>query len=74
MLSREALRVFVEEGLPNKKKCKATYTGAEDAEMGTKKMKTCYYYYYLYYRHQFYFLGGLLLHASQYFAPTNLFL
>lgn len=34
VLSREALRLFVEEALPNPRKCKQDYTGAEDAEMG----------------------------------------
>lgn len=34
VLSREALRKFVEEGLPNPAKCKQDHTGAEDAEMG----------------------------------------
>uniref|UniRef100_A0A914VVJ1 Glycoprotein-N-acetylgalactosamine 3-beta-galactosyltransferase 1 n=1 Tax=Plectus sambesii TaxID=2011161 RepID=A0A914VVJ1_9BILA len=34
ILSREAVRRFVEEGLPNSALCKATDSGAEDAEMG----------------------------------------
>lgn len=34
VLSREALKRFVEESLPNPKKCKQDHTGAEDAEMG----------------------------------------
>lgn len=33
-LFSEALRRFVEDGLPNPKKCKEQGTGAEDAEMG----------------------------------------
>lgn len=34
VLSREALRKFVEEGLPNKKKCRQESNGSEDVEMG----------------------------------------
>lgn len=34
VLSREALKLFVEQALPNPKKCKESHTGAEDAEMG----------------------------------------
>ena len=34
VLSREALRIFVEQALTNDKKCKRDNTGAEDAEMG----------------------------------------
>uniref|UniRef100_A0A7E4VP58 Glycoprotein-N-acetylgalactosamine 3-beta-galactosyltransferase 1 n=1 Tax=Panagrellus redivivus TaxID=6233 RepID=A0A7E4VP58_PANRE len=34
VLSREAVKRFVEEGLPDPKKCKQAGTGAEDAEIG----------------------------------------
>uniref|UniRef100_A0A6A7G1M1 Glycoprotein-N-acetylgalactosamine 3-beta-galactosyltransferase 1 n=1 Tax=Hirondellea gigas TaxID=1518452 RepID=A0A6A7G1M1_9CRUS len=34
VLSREAVRLLVEEGLPNKKKCRGDSFGAEDVEMG----------------------------------------
>lgn len=34
VLSREAVKIFVEQSLPNDKKCKKQNTGAEDAEMG----------------------------------------
>ncbi|KAI6190269.1 N-acetylgalactosaminide beta-1,3-galactosyltransferase [Aphelenchoides bicaudatus] len=34
VLSREALKRFVEQGLPDPKKCKKAESGAEDAEMG----------------------------------------
>ncbi|KAG0727849.1 Glycoprotein-N-acetylgalactosamine 3-beta-galactosyltransferase 1 [Chionoecetes opilio] len=34
VLSREALRMFVVESLPNKNKCKQHYSGAEDPERG----------------------------------------
>lgn len=34
VLSREAVRRFVEEALPDKKKCRVDNTGAEDLEMG----------------------------------------
>ncbi|ENN76541.1 hypothetical protein YQE_06992, partial [Dendroctonus ponderosae] len=34
VLSKEALRRFVKEALPNPLKCKEDNTGAEDAEMG----------------------------------------
>ncbi|XP_066959955.1 glycoprotein-N-acetylgalactosamine 3-beta-galactosyltransferase 1-like isoform X4 [Macrobrachium rosenbergii] len=34
VLSREAVRKFIEDALPNKLKCKEDDTGAEDAEMG----------------------------------------
>lgn len=34
VLSKEALKRFVEQGLPNEKICKKEDTGAEDAEMG----------------------------------------
>ena len=36
VLSREALRRFVEIGLKDPKKCKKDHGGAEDAEMGEK--------------------------------------
>lgn len=34
VLSKEALRRFVEDGLPDRKKCRQDPGGAEDAEMG----------------------------------------
>lgn len=34
MLSREALRKFVEEAIPNPKKCRQDHAGAEDVEIG----------------------------------------
>lgn len=34
MLSKEALRRFVEDALDDPKKCKQSESGAEDAEMG----------------------------------------
>ncbi|XP_049778419.1 glycoprotein-N-acetylgalactosamine 3-beta-galactosyltransferase 1-like isoform X1 [Schistocerca nitens] len=34
VLSREAVRLFVEDGLPDKKKCRQDHGGAEDVEMG----------------------------------------
>ena len=34
MLSREALRKFVEEGIPNPKKCRQDHAGSEDVEIG----------------------------------------
>lgn len=34
VLSREALRRFVEEGIPNPKKCRQDHAGSEDVEIG----------------------------------------
>lgn len=34
VLSREALRKFVEEGIPNPKKCRQDHAGSEDVEIG----------------------------------------
>ena len=34
VLSREAVRLLVEEALPNKNKCRQDSAGAEDVEMG----------------------------------------
>jgi hypothetical protein len=34
VLSREAVRRFAEEALPNKKKCRQDHGGSEDVEMG----------------------------------------
>ncbi len=34
VLSKEALRRFIEDGYPNKKKCRQDHGGAEDVEMG----------------------------------------
>lgn len=38
VLSREAVRRFVLEGLPNKNKCRQAADGAEDVEIGTKNL------------------------------------
>lgn len=40
MLSKEAVRRFVEDGLPDKAKCRDDSGGAEDVEMG-KLTKLC---------------------------------
>lgn len=37
VLSREAVRRFVEDGIPNKNKCKQGNDGAEDVEIGKSK-------------------------------------
>lgn len=37
-LSREAVKRFVEEGIPNKNKCKQSSDGAEDVEIGIRKL------------------------------------
>jgi glycoprotein-N-acetylgalactosamine 3-beta-galactosyltransferase len=34
VLSKEALRRFVEDALPDNKKCRSDHGGAEDVEMG----------------------------------------
>lgn len=34
VLSKEALRKFAEEAIPNKRKCRQDHGGAEDVEMG----------------------------------------
>lgn len=39
VLSREAVKRFVEVGIPNKAKCKSENEGAEDVEMGMIKAK-----------------------------------
>lgn len=39
MLSRAAVVKFVEQALPDEKKCKKQDTGAEDAEMGEWRLK-----------------------------------
>ena len=36
VLSREAVKRFVEDGLTDSHKCKASNTGAEDAEIGKR--------------------------------------
>lgn len=42
VLSREAVRRFVEDGIPNKNKCKQENDGAEDVEMGKLKNYTAF--------------------------------
>lgn len=39
VLSKEAVRRFVEEGIPDKKKCKQSADGSEDVEIGKLKKK-----------------------------------
>lgn len=39
VLSKEALRRFVEQAVPDKEKCSGGISGAEDLEMG--KLKPC---------------------------------
>lgn len=35
VLSKEAVKRFVEDGIPNKNKCRQSADGAEDVEIGT---------------------------------------
>lgn len=37
VLSKEAVKRFVEDGIPNKNKCRHSADGAEDVEIGTVK-------------------------------------
>lgn len=39
VLSKEAVRRFVEEGIPDKKKCKQSADGSEDVEIGKHSKK-----------------------------------
>lgn len=37
VLSKEAVRRFVEDGIPNKNKCRQSADGAEDVEIGRER-------------------------------------
>jgi len=41
VLSREALKRFVEQALPDKKKCRQDHGGSEDVEMGELHFLWC---------------------------------